>query len=350
MDLGQMFLVGFYGVSVDSSHWLEKAITRDKLGGILLFDRNIDGGIQNIVSGDQLKRLVRQCNKRADTSLFVAIDQEGGRVCRLKEGNGFLSSRSAGMLAQKGEEAVVGESRAMAAQLRQLGINVNFAPVVDVNLNPDNPIIGRYERSYGADVDQIVALASAFVTGHHEKGIACCLKHFPGHGSSRGDSHLGFVDVSECWQTLELEPFKQMLATGYCDGIMTAHLVNRQLDSSGYPATLSPQIIGKLLRKDLGFSGVIFSDDLQMRAIVDGWSYKEAVQRAVLAGVDVLVVGNNLRTQPEAVQEGIQAIEELLDSGQIDENYIGDALERIYQLKQRIRGSLPWKEDNQHTT
>ena len=342
LPIGQMFTVGFRGCAVGPDHWIAEALARDHLGGILLFERNVDGTVQNISSPQQLKELIHSLNQYAIEKPFIALDQEGGKVCRLKEQAGFAPSRSAAELAGAGMTATAEAAAVMAAEMAALGITLNFAPVVDLDLNPDNPIIGRYQRSFGAEVPAVVAHAQAFITAHHRHGIGCCLKHFPGHGSSGHDSHLGFVDVSPCWQSVELEPYRILLAGGYDDGIMTAHLVNRQLDPTGLPATLSALIITGLLRRQLGFAGVIFSDDLQMRAISLGWTYVEAVQQAVLAGVDVLVVGNNLSPREDVVGEGIRAIETLLDSGRIDAQRILQSLARIALLKKKIAGQHPW--------
>jgi beta-N-acetylhexosaminidase len=268
--------------------------------------------------------------------LFVGIDQEGGRVCRLKQRDGFCPAAGAAWLGCQDTKTVIQEVETAAAQLVDCGINLNFAPVVDLALNPESPAIGRHGRSYGTDPDRVVACARAVIEAHHRHGVGCCLKHFPGHGSAGGDSHLGFVDVTDCWQAIELEPYRQLIAAGYHDGVMTAHLVHRRLDDSGLPATLSPLVMTDLLRRELGFGGVVFSDDLQMRAIRDGWSYQEAVQLAVMAGVDVLVVGNNLVAHPEAVQQGVRAINELLDSGRVERARIHASLARIARFKQTI--------------
>jgi beta-N-acetylhexosaminidase len=342
LPIGQMFTVGFLGCEVRSDHWIAEALTRDHLGGILLFERNVDGTLQNIRSPQQLKQLIKSLNHYATDKPFIAVDQEGGKVCRLKEGAGFASSCSAAELAGRGVAATTEAAAVMAAEMADLGITLNFAPVVDLDLNPDNPIIGRFQRSFGPDVATVTAHANAFIAAHHRFGVGCCLKHFPGHGSAGSDSHLGFVDVSASWQAVELEPYRHLLADGYEDGIMTAHLINRQLDPSGAPATLSSLSISGLLRQKLGFTGVVFSDDLQMRAISQGWTYAEAVQQAVLAGVDVLVVGNNLSPRENAVCEGIQAIEGLLDSGLIDTQRIRQSLARIRLFKQKIAGQHPW--------
>jgi len=343
LPLGQMFIAGFHGCEVVDAHWIVSALAHDRLGGVLLFDRNVDGSIQNIQSPVQLKRLVRALCQHADIVPFVTIDQEGGKVCRLKASAGFAPSFSAAELARQGVDATARQAAVLAADLAEYGINLNFAPVVDLDLNPNNPIIGRYARSFGADSAEVTAHAAIFIEAHHRQGIGCCLKHFPGHGSAGSDSHLGFVDTTECWQPVELEPYRRLLAKGFCDGIMTAHLVNRHLDPSGLPATLAPQVINGLLRRELGFDGVVFSDDLQMRAISQGWSLADAVQQAVLAGVDVLVIGNNLAPAEDAVQVGIRAIETLLAEGRIEVERIQAALARIALFKERITGRKPWK-------
>jgi len=342
LPLGQMFVAGFRGCEIGPDHWIVTALARDRLGGVVLFERNVDGTEQNIRSPQQLRQLIHDLRHHAVIAPFIAIDQEGGQVCRLKERAGFGPSRSAAELAKEGVAATERFAARMAAELANCGINLNFAPVVDLDLNPANPIISRFQRSFGAEPMTVAAHARAFVEAHHRHGIGCCLKHFPGHGSAGSDSHLGFVDSTDCWHPIELEPYRLLLAEGYGDGIMTAHLVNRHLDPSGLPATLSPMVITDLLRRQLGFAGVVFSDDLQMRAISQGWSYVEAVQRAVLAGVDVLVVGNNLAPVEDAVAEGIRAIEALLDSGRIDAHHIRRSLARIALFKKKITGQQPW--------
>lgn len=347
MDIGQMFLVGFSGLEVGNDHWITRAIAEEQLGGVILFDRSVRGDVQNISTPAQLKSLVESLQQHTENTILVSVDQEGGMVCRLKERDGFQPCMSAARLAELGVAATRKESSTMASMLADFGINLNFSPVVDLNRNPENPIIGKFDRSFGADPVEVVELAAASIDGHHQHGVACCLKHFPGHGSSSADSHLGFVDISKSWSAVELQPFRQLVASGYCDGIMTAHVIHRGLDDSGVPATLSPDILTGLLRKEIGFKGVTFSDDLQMRAIRNGWDYKTAVQRAVLAGVDILVVGNNLEPRTDVVSLGIKAINELLDSGRIDENYIRGVLHRIEELKQKIRGELPWKSELQ---
>ncbi len=344
MDIGQMFLLGFDGCTLDRDHWLTAAIEQDKLGGVILFDRNVDGTVQNIRSPGQLQELTGRLQEIAPELLLVAVDQEGGRVCRLKEQDGFPATRSAAVLGREEPERSTAPAAAeMAATLSDVGINMNLAPVVDLDLNPGNPIISRYERSFDSSADRVTAHALAFIDAHHARSIACCLKHFPGHGSSQGDSHLGFVDITADWRQQELDPYKKLFAAGFEDAVMTAHVVHLGLDSSGLPATLSPLVINGILRRDLGFAGVTMTDDLQMRAIADHYGFSEAVQRAVLAGVDLMIVGNNLQRSGNAVYEGIAAVRDLLDRGKVDADYIEASLARIKKLKQKIQGEVSWK-------
>ncbi len=349
MDLGQMFLVGFQSPKVEESEWLVNNIVEDRLGGVILFDRNISGRIQNFTSPEMLLLLTEELNSVSDHTLLIGVDQEGGKVCRLKQKDGFPEMKSAGYLATQTLDVVETEAELLAKTLKEFGITLNFAPVVDLNLYPQNPIIGGYERSFGDIPAQVVTFATRVIAAHHRYNLACCIKHFPGHGSSRDDSHHGFVDITYSWDDIELKPYKQLIQNGYEDGVMTGHLVHRGLDPTGQPATLSQPMLTTILRNQLHFNGVVFSDDLQMAAITRGWSYREAVQQAVLAGVDILVVGNNLKNQENAVGQGIEAIVELLDQEKVSPERIQDSIDRIQTLKHKIAGEQSWTSNNQAT-
>ncbi len=349
-DLGQMFVVGFDGLSVNDDHPVVRSIQENNLGGIILFDRNIDGSRQNISSPEQLRALTSSLQNYTEKTLLVAIDQEGGKICRLKENDGFPASVSAGHIGSINDLADTDvQADGMADTLAACGINFNLAPVVDLNINPANPIISRYERSFGQETELVVRHAVQFIEAHHRRGVACCLKHFPGHGSSAEDSHLGFVDITASWQEKELEPYSKLFQSGFDDAVMTAHVIHRKLDPRGLPATLSRVIISGLLREELGFAGVTVSDDLQMKAISSQWDFEEAVQMAILAGVDLVIIGNNLVRQKDAFSKGIGAVVKLLDEGRIDEDQIRLSLERVRNLKQKIAGERPWK-DSRPTT
>ena len=185
----------------------------------------------------------------------------------------------------------------MAKTLAAAGINHNLAPVVDINSNPANPVIGALGRSFSADPAVVIAQARAFIEAHHAHDVTTTLKHFPGHGSSQADSHLGLVDVSATWQRDELEPYRVLIGEGIVDTVMTAHVFNTQLDPT-YPATLSKATITGILRDELGFDGVVITDDMNMQAITSQYGFEQAAVLAVQAGADLLAYGNNLVYDP----------------------------------------------------
>ncbi len=338
VKLNRLFFLGFDGCTLEHNDRLSDTLAHHPPGGVILFDRNVDTTVQNFSSPQQLQELTAQLQEAASEPLLIAVDQEGGRVCRLKERDGFPATVSAAELGREPPELATGPAAAaMAASLARYGVNLNLAPVADLNLNPKNPIIARYERSFGCRADAVAAHCRAFIKAHHQQGIACCLKHFPGHGSASGDSHLGFVDISEDWQEEEIEPYTRLIQDGVADAVMTAHVVHNRLDPAGLPATLSPVFLTAMLRGKMGFSGVIMTDDLQMKAISDRYGFRQAVQLAVTAGADLLIVGNNLVRNPDALDQGVAAIQELMDQGLVSEERLEQSLQRIERLLQLNR-------------
>ncbi len=336
--LGQMILVGFDRTAVNDNPALVRLLAEDQPGGLLLFDRDMAKNRRNVVDPAQLRTLCADLQARSPQPLLLAVDQEGGRVCRLKECDGFPATVSAAILGRNDDlTASDRAAETMAVNLAVLGINWNLTPVVDLAVNPDNPVIARLGRAFGADPALVTRHAAAVITAHHRHGIACCLKHFPGHGSSSHDSHLGFVDVTEGWHKDELAPFRALIAAGLADAVMSAHIFHRHLDPA-LPATLSPAILTDLLRHELSFQGVIVSDDLQMRAISDRWSLAEAVGLAIEAGADMLIIGNQLAREPQALRLGVTAILDLLHRGRITETRLQTSLARIETLKHSFGG------------
>ena len=337
--IGQMILVGFRGTEVDEIAPIYSDVVDHKVGGIILFEYDVPSRTRprNIASPEQVRRLISTIRSWSDDPLFVAIDQEGGRVDRLKERYGFPRSVSAQWLGSIDEEDTtrVYSSRT-ASLLAGLGLNVNFAPVVDVDLNPENPIIGAIERSFSADPAIVARNAAWFIEEHRKHGVAAVLKHFPGHGSSKGDTHLGLVDVTDTWRPSELNPYRRLIQDGLADGVMTAHVVHRGLDSSGVSSTLSDRVIGGLLRDSLSFDGVVFSDDLQMGAIRDHYDLEEVILRAIRAGVDVLTFGNNTVYEPDVAARAIETIRTLVARGEITRGRIEASYTRIMELKSRL--------------
>jgi len=305
-------------------------IRSGKVGGIILFEKSITP----TRSGANLQKLISDLQSAAAIPLFVSIDQEGGQVNRLKTKYGFPATRSAAYL---GGLDNLDSTRLYADQtartLAGLGFNLNFAPVVDVTM-PTNPVLGSRERCFSADPAVIARHALQVVRSHQAFGVHAVLKHFPGHGNSRTDSHLGVTDVTRHWVREELLPYQSIIDSGACHAVMTAHIVNQQLDPDKLPATLSGRMINDLLRNELRFDGVIFSDDMQMHAIGKQYGLEKSVKLAILAGVDVLIFSNNIAgSSKRAVNEVHATIRRLVDAGEVSPERINQSYQRIMRLK-----------------
>ena len=334
--LGQLLLVGFRGSRPAECSLIFRDIREHGLGGVVLFDQEMadhSAGRRNIESPAQVEELVAALQAQARTPLLVAIDQEGGRVNRLKSSYGFpesISHEELGRLDQPAE--TLRHAAATAKTLASLGINWNLAPVVDLDANPRNPIIKGKGRSFSADPETVAGHAEQFVRAHRAHGVLTCAKHFPGHGSAAGDTHLGLVDVTHTWHERELLPFQRLIAGGLCDAIMTAHVFNARLDPDR-PATLSRAVITGLLRERLGFQGVIVSDDMEMKAISSQYGLENSVPAALEAGLDVLCFGNNLTYDPDIAPKAIAILERAVQSGRISEARIDESFQRVLALK-----------------
>ncbi len=335
---GQMLMIGFRGLEVDSRSPIMQDIRKRRIGGVILFDYDVPSGspVRNISSPQQVKTLVADLQKAASVPLFIAIDQEGGKVCRLKEKFGFPTSVSAQYLGSLNSvETTKRYADAIAEALTGLGVNLNFAPVVDLNVNPDNPVIGRLERSFSADPAVVTRHALIVIDSLHNHGVLSAIKHFPGHGSSLNDSHKGFVDITDTWSTEELIPFEDIVRSGKCDMVMTAHIFNEKLDPV-WPATLSSRVTGGILRGNMGYAGVVVSDDMQMNAIRQHYGLETAIERAILAGVDILVFANNSVFEEDIASRAITIIEKLVREGKIPAGRIDESCARIMKLKEKL--------------
>ena len=335
--IGQMLIVGFRGTEIDRMSYISKTINNFNLGGVILFDKDNPSWTfpRNITDYDQTKKLISDINKYSNHSLFISVDAEGGYINRLKEKYGFKNIPSAEQLGKGTAEETKNQANSLGQELKDLGFNMNFAPVVDVNINPDNPVIGYLERSFSNDPEKVYEHATSFINGLHENNIITAIKHFPGHGSSTADSHLGIVDVTSTYKEDELIPYQKLIQNGYSDMVMTAHIINTNIDSI-YPSTLSPLFIKNILRDQLGFKGVIVSDDMQMGAIVNNYGFDESIVRAINAGCDMLIISNNGTTYDEnAPHKAIEAIYKAIKNGEISEQQINDSYNRIQELKQK---------------
>ena len=337
VKIGQMLMVGFRGLSVNKKSPIIQDIKKYHLGGVILFDYDTPSHkpIRNIKSPKQLSNLIEGLQVVSSIPLFVAIDQEGGKITRLKRKFGFPKTVSAQYLGSKNDPSFTyKEAEKIAKTLANVGINFNFAPVVDVNINPNNPVIGRLRRSFSADPKIVIEHALQFIKAHHKHKIITVLKHFPGHGSSTADSHLSWADVSYTWMRKELDPYKNLIVKNQADAIMTAHVFNKRLDKE-YPATLSQKIVTGLLRGELRYRGVVVSDDMQMKAVAKHYPFKEAIMRTIQAGIDVIVIGNNLTYEPNIASRTVSVIKELIQEGKITKRRIDESYRRIQELKKR---------------
>ena len=334
-ELGSLFLVGFRGTEMAGNTDLVRLFCEDRVGGILLLGRNI-------VDSDQLVRLTgaltAQSAACASGKLLVAVDVEGGNVMRLGPALGWPPTFSAQELGETNDFIVTElEARRIGAMLRAVGINWDLAPVVDVGYNPANPVIVGAARSFGANPLQVTEHARVFIRGLRAEGVLTTLKHFPGHGSSFDDTHLGFSDVTDTASPeLELAPYRALIAEGLADSVMTAHVFNKRLDEQ-YPATLSRATVSGLLRGQLGFEGPIVSDDLRMGAIEQRYGIGEAAMLALVAGVDVLlIVDDRLSDGRSAIQLALAAIKRALAGGMLDPARVEAAVERVRAFRARL--------------
>ena len=337
IKIGQMLMIGFRGLTVSDSPGIAHDITERHIGGVVLFDRDVPSHSpsRNISSPKQLARLTLELQKMTEIPLFIAIDQEGGKVSRLKPSMGFPQSVTAEHLGALDNPDSTRAAAAVTAQtLREMLIGLNFAPVADLNVNPENPVIGKAGRSFSRNPDVVIRNIAETINEYHCEGILATLKHFPGHGSSTTDTHLDFTDITESWSEEELEPYRALIASGYHDVVMTAHVFNGKLDPL-YPATLSKATLDGLLRGKLGFKGVIVSDDMQMRAIADRYGLETAIRLAIEAGVDVLLFGNNTVYDPAVAAKATAIIRLLVEKKLISEERIEQSYRRIMELKKR---------------
>ncbi len=336
-----MLMTGFRGLELADTLQVAEDLREGRLGGVILFDYDVpaDTALRNIRSPRQLRNLTRQLQEGSPVPLFIAIDQEGGRVSRLKERNGFPPTVSAEYLGSQPVDSTRFYAGRTAGVLDSMGINFNFAPVVDLDVNPDNPVIGGLQRAFSADPDTVYRRARTWIRASRRHGVITAVKHFPGHGSSSGDSHLGVVDVTGTWSPEELVPYRRLIDEGLTDAVMTAHIFNREIDPE-WPATLSRRTIGGVLRDSLGFGGVVVSDDMQMGAIRDEYGLETAIRRSLEAGVDLLVFANNSVYQPDIALRAHRIIRRLVEEGTVSRERIDRSWKRIMDLK-REYGLLP---------
>lgn len=339
----KMLMVGFKGDSVTDSSDAARYVRDLKVGGIILFDVDLTGtakiGSRNITSKERLTKMTADLQRYAGGNLLIAIDQEGGMVRRLRPEYGYSQTVSQEYLGKiNSRDTTMKYAGRMAKEIKESGVNVNLAPLIDVNVNPDCPVIGALHRSYSSDTAIVSNNAKWSIEAHHRNGVLCAVKHFPGHGSSASDSHYGLTDVTDTWQSYELAPFRELISSGKADMVMTAHIFQRNLDPE-YPATLSKKIIDGVLRKQLGFEGVVLTDDMYMQGIIDNYKVEDAIVLAINAGADILVMGNNISTgyEPERPFHIVDMIVRAVKGGRIDQQRLIESNRRIDSLIDKLK-------------
>ena len=320
MPIGELFILGFFGKTIPS--WLKEFARRYGLGGVILFDyscqtRQYDN---NIESPEQVQRLCAEISA-LPSGPMVFIDQEGGLVRRLKESLGFAplpSAKEFNRLAPDQKRAILAAS---FAEMRRLGIHYDFAPVIDVDYNPDNPNIGRIKRSYSADIAEVEANALLASEVAQAQRIGLCLKHFPGIGGALMDSHLEFMDISDALAPEQEELFYSLAPKMFGDAVLVSHAIVRQWDKD-YPMTLSAAGLGRL-RKRLPDT-LLITDDMQMQGLQKALGTREASLQSLKAGMDMLCIGNNLFDQ----EQEMAGIAEYLEERLRDKTLSGSAVEK----------------------
>jgi beta-N-acetylhexosaminidase len=325
--IGQLFMVGFLGTTVTAD--LAAFLKDYKPGGVILFSRNLESVDQIVELTNDLQRCSPQL------PLLISIDQEGGRVSRLPKGFTIFPPGELIGRCHSGELAYAAAAT-IAKELKAVGINMNMAPVLDVNSNPDNPVIG--DRAFGSSVEAVIEMGLITAAGLQDSKVVACGKHFPGHGDTNADSHKELPVVAaplERLEAVELPPFRRAASAGIAT-MMTAHVLYKTLDDR-LPATLSPEIITHLLREQMRYDGVVLTDDLEMHAIVDHYGPGDAAVQALVAGCDMLLICKERDREIGA----FEAVEKAVASGVIDTARLDRSVARIQRVKQRY--VLPYR-------
>ncbi len=343
--ISQMIIIGFNGTKITENNPVYDDLINERISGVIIFSKDAakvrakkKDTTKNIKSPEQLKALIKQIKELSPSKLFISIDQEGGRISRLPSEMGFnaetLSHKKLGEKDNK--KLTYKQAKKIAKTLKELGINVNFAPCVDLAVNKNSPIIYKMERSFSDDPDIVTKHAREYIKAHKKYNILAVAKHFPGHGSALADSHNGFTDISTTWTEKELEPYIYLNKKKLLNGVMVAHVYNKNLDKD-YPATMSKNVVTDLLKNEIGFKGIVFTDDMQMGAISGNYSLKDSIITSINAGIDVLVFGNNTQYNKEGIAKKFNDIVfNAVKEGKISQDRIDEAYTKIIKIKEGL--------------
>ena len=322
--ISQMFITGFNGKNFSFNKSFIELLSNG-LGGVIFFSHNID-------SEKQFKKLIEDISLKAKFPLFFSIDQEGGRVERTEKIHGGKKYLSAKAAYQMGMSYLQDQTKQIALELKSYGVNMNFAPVLDVNTNENNPIIS--ERAFSNDTEEVIAAAKVVIKEYERYGIITVGKHFPGHGDSSQDSHKTLPEISLSLEELRekhIKPFEEAIKIDI-PAIMVAHVLYPALEKDNIPASISSKIIDEFLLKELNFDGVVISDDMEMNGI-KGFTKIDACIKAINAGVNMFIY----RDSNKDILSLINNIEKAVKDGLIDENKINKSVEKIIALKTKYK-------------
>lgn len=333
--VASLLVIGFRGATVDPGDWIYHAVHDQGIGGVILFDTDqLTGQARNITSPAQVTQLITNLRTAARGPLIVSLDQEGGRIARLNPGNGFPAAQSEAEVGRVNQKThTVDWAKGMVDSMESIGVTMNYAPVVDLDVNPNNPAIGKLGRSFSADPNIVVPNAADEIQVHRAAGIKTSLKHFPGFGSATANTDFDVVDVTNSWRRTELEPFQSLIAGGNTDSVLVAHLLNRQLDPGNKPMSLSHTVVTDLLRDQLGWKGPVVSDDMQAAGITARFGADEAFTLAIQAGLDLLVYGNQQVYDEQVVDKTLNTAVQRVKSGDLTVAQIDAAVAQVDKLR-----------------
>ena len=338
--VGQLIIGGFRNYTIQKKSNIVKYIQKYNLAGVILYDEDVaigGTGTRNVKSQSQVKKLIKDLKNYSNKQdLLITIDQEGGMVHRLKSVYGFPETPSWKHIGLLNNELITKQfSNTISNTLLDIGININFAPVLDLDYG-NNTVIGNSERAFSSKPNKIIKHAKIFINSHKKNNIISCAKHFPGQGSAFGDTHEGYTDISKTWTVKDLLPFDELIQSNKIDMIMVSHTFDKKLDSN-YPASLSKKIVTNMLQNDLGFNGVIICDDPSMKAISDNYNLEETFEHMLNAGIDLFCLGNNLIYDSNYISKSIKAVVKLLISGKISKKRINKSIDKINKLKKTYK-------------
>lgn len=329
-----MLMVGFRSQTADDP-WTQKLAAQIKSGTV--------GGViflaHNIVSPQQVASLTAEFQRaNGDVPVLLAVDQEGGIVQRLAHDKGFAEYPTAGQVGKSNDPLTAYTVyKNLATEMASYGFNLNMGPVVDLQRD-DTSIIAGKERAFGSRPMHVTAFAKAFCSAHRDVGVLTALKHFPGHGSTGADTHTGAADVSKSWSPEELEPYRQLIKSGSADLVMVGHVAHAEMsDEPDLPASLSEKAINKRLRGKLGFTGVVVSDDLEMGAVAKRFPLENSIIRAINAGTDIVLLGNQNDPSPDLPQRAMAIIKDAVAKGTVSRKRLQQSYDRIIALKRKLK-------------